>query len=695
MRKIHPGIPVLFIAPIVFGFLLQASPPKTGASEKGDVPKLAAQYQDWLDLVSYIITPTEKEVFSKLSSDRERDAFISLFWNLRDPSKGTPQNEFKDEHIKRFRYANQYFKYGTPKPGWKTDRGKIHIILGPPLSKNEILENGLRPVEIWDYMGGPSKGLPTSFRIVFYKPSSSDDYKFYIPAVDGPHSLLVGPDKPMDPLDYANIYQKIRQIEPAVAEIALSLIPGETMWSSSPSLQDPLLMARIADLPKSNINSTYAKNFLNYKGFVEVRATTNYVDMNSEAFILKDPRLNLYFVHLALEPDRVSVEQLADGRYYFNYKLTITLKKGDHFVLQYDKDFSVYMTQSELDNTLSQGVIIADHFPLIEGEYKLTAVLRNSVNDEISFMERAVKLEEGDPSAPRISDPIISYGVGSGGETGFAPFRIMGQNIKIDPKQTFSLKDIITPFFLIERRDAKGDVRIKLEIESLNPAKPFFKDYGLVIPQADSFPFFSKTLDPLPAGDYLLRGKLLGPNDAVLDAREKIFHVSLNAQVPHPALVSKGFKNKDLFYFYYVAATEYDEMKRNPQAEAYFKKAIDANPFQADLIKSYAGFLLKQGRDDDALSVIENLKTQAQEAFSYFSLKGRALFHKKEYHAAVETLLEANKIYDSDIVVLNTLGLALIQIGEKDEAIKVLTASLKLQKDQPDIRKVLLQLENK
>ena len=40
---------------------------------------LKPKYKKWIELVHYIITPQEKEVFFALKSDRERDTFIKLF----------------------------------------------------------------------------------------------------------------------------------------------------------------------------------------------------------------------------------------------------------------------------------------------------------------------------------------------------------------------------------------------------------------------------------------------------------------------------------------------------------------------------------------------------------------------------------------------------------------------------------------
>src|SRR4030042_6856184 len=95
--------------------------------------KLPARYQQWLDEeVVYIISSLEREVFLKLLTDRERDLFIEAFWKHRDPTLSTPENEFKSEHYRRIQYANHFFGRQGPRPGWKTDRGRIYIILGEP-----------------------------------------------------------------------------------------------------------------------------------------------------------------------------------------------------------------------------------------------------------------------------------------------------------------------------------------------------------------------------------------------------------------------------------------------------------------------------------------------------------------------------------------------------------------------------------
>ncbi len=101
------------------------------ANSKALKQELSGTYKKWLNQdVVYIITPEEKAAFKALSNDEERDQFIEQFWLRRDPTPDTPENEFKEEHYRRIAYANEHFAAGIP--GWKTDRGRIYIIWGPP-----------------------------------------------------------------------------------------------------------------------------------------------------------------------------------------------------------------------------------------------------------------------------------------------------------------------------------------------------------------------------------------------------------------------------------------------------------------------------------------------------------------------------------------------------------------------------------
>jgi GWxTD domain-containing protein len=110
--------------------------------------ELKGVYKTWLDQdVRWIITDTEEQAFKQLTNDEERDQFIENFWQRRNPSPDSPENEYKDEIYARIAYADEHFAAG--KPGWMTDRGHIYIAYGPPDDKDSHPSGGEyeRPAE--------------------------------------------------------------------------------------------------------------------------------------------------------------------------------------------------------------------------------------------------------------------------------------------------------------------------------------------------------------------------------------------------------------------------------------------------------------------------------------------------------------------------------------------------------------------
>jgi len=91
--------------------------------------EIKGSYKKWLEEdVVWIISDEERAAFKQLSNDEERDNFIEAFWQRRDPTPDTEENEYKEEHYQRIAYANEHFAAGVP--GWKTDRGRIYIMYG-------------------------------------------------------------------------------------------------------------------------------------------------------------------------------------------------------------------------------------------------------------------------------------------------------------------------------------------------------------------------------------------------------------------------------------------------------------------------------------------------------------------------------------------------------------------------------------
>lgn len=138
--------------------------PRKKDDKAANIEKLGGVYKKWLEEdVKWIITDEELSAFKKLTTNTERDQFIEGFWQRRDPTPDTAENEYKEEHYRRIAYANEHFPAGVP--GWRTDRGRIYIMYGPPSSieshpmggpyQRSAEEGGGQtstyPFEVWTY----------------------------------------------------------------------------------------------------------------------------------------------------------------------------------------------------------------------------------------------------------------------------------------------------------------------------------------------------------------------------------------------------------------------------------------------------------------------------------------------------------------------------------------------------------------
>ena len=126
------SLAILIFVSLALSFQVPAQKKKKKKRNRTSQQEDAEDYfKKWMkeDAV-YIITEDEKSVFNKLSTLDEKEQFIEQFWRRRDPDLRTAFNEFKEEHYRRIAYVNE--RYYSGKPGWRTDRGRIYIIHGPP-----------------------------------------------------------------------------------------------------------------------------------------------------------------------------------------------------------------------------------------------------------------------------------------------------------------------------------------------------------------------------------------------------------------------------------------------------------------------------------------------------------------------------------------------------------------------------------
>ncbi|OGD18712.1 MAG: hypothetical protein A2W03_08780 [Candidatus Aminicenantes bacterium RBG_16_63_16] len=658
---------------------------------------LAARFQDWLKLVTYIILPQEREVFAKLSSDAERDTFIEAFWRQRDPTPGTAENEYRDEIRKRFEYVNKELKRSSAREGWRTDMGRIYIILGPPVSRESVTHPALQPCELWSYYGDSTKGQPTTFGLIFFRRGGSGDFELYSPVGDGPARLLIDKAE-IDLSDNAQVYEMIRDSAPSLAPFVLSYIPGEITYGLAPSLRSDIALAEILEAPKKNVNPTYATHFLNYKGFVSTEYLSNFVESEGSAAVLEDPVQQVRFLHYAVVPKTISVGYFEPkDQNYCNYTVDVSLRQGEDVIYQYSKDFSYYFPASDSEMVTANGVSIQDAFPVAEGIFRLTVLLRNSVAKEFSLFEKDLTVEG--PAGPRIYGPVLGHKLENAASDTLTAFKLMDRRLHTDPRNSFTGSETVHLLFnvagLVE--DFWKGGRVTVAVRSLERVPPLVKNTEIKLADYAFQPtlclFQSFSAAELAPDYFEVTLSLVGPDGRVSDERTSNFIISPSPYLPRPVILAKAFPRADAYLYDYVLAGQYEKTRNIAAAGRLIERANRAAPGHPEGIIYSGGFLLRTGKLEEALERIEKIKDLEKHRFSYCLIKGQILKEMGRLAEAIEVLLEGNRIYNSDTRLLNTLAFCFWKTGQKEKAVEAIEASLKLNPGQPEAKKLAGELK--
>src|SRR5215467_4075037 len=337
--------------------------------------KLDKNYREWLERdVAYIITKDERELFLRLTANEARDKFIEDFWEIRNPNPGSPGNSYKDEIYQRIAFADARFGIGSGVEGWRTDRGRTYITLGPPQQK-QVLRNSanLYPIEIWFY-GGTNPALPPFFYVMFYQREGSGDYRFYSPYMDGPDKLATG----VEAINSRAAALKVIRVSagPEVAHIALTLLPDEPVDESTGtvSLESDVLLNSIKNLANLPINRDEILRRRALKESVSSRLLLEGRNLDIVTFPARDSRglTRLDYAIRLHHPKDLSMTMESDGRYTYAVEVRVAvLGKDNQPIFTQEKRLADSISKARFDAVKDKVFGYEGTLPLPPGKYHL------------------------------------------------------------------------------------------------------------------------------------------------------------------------------------------------------------------------------------------------------------------------------------------------------------------------------------
>ena len=680
----------LLIAVCLFGSLSIAFAQKKKASK--DLPPT---YRKWLEEeVVYIITPKEKEVFLQLVTDREREIFIDAFWKQRDPDILTPENEFRVEHYKRVAYANQFLGREGPGAGWRSDMGRLYIILGMP-QQIERYENltEIYPVVIWFYDGMAKYNIPNSFYIMFWKKSGTGEYEIYSPVRDGPASLLI--HFKGDSADYTSAYNQLMNVEPTIADASLSFLPEESGRILSPSIASEILVtSKIPSIPRESVKDAYAEKLLAYKDVVEVDYTANYIDNEYFAAVIQE-KSGIAFVHYLIEPAKLTLIQVGDR---FRANLEVNGKAADlagNTIYQFDRTIPIDFSREQVESVRPKLFSFQDLFPLIEGRYKLNILLKNTMSKEFTSVERDITIPL--LSALRLSRIVLANKVipNSAYRGQNKPFLIGDTQLVPSPRNDFAPQDKLTVYFQLLgldqdlRESGVLEYTISKEGQEISSTSKPLADYPDKTNILEEF-----SLAGLTSAYYRIKVSLLDRNQKEVLFEQADFFISQMPVLPRPWVLSLPLPATADPLFANILGNQFLNSKDRARAKPLLAEAYRRNPTLSQYALDYCLVLLED-KEYQKIKEVAGPFLQTEKQFDFLIYLGEASQALGELAEAIARYKEYLAHFGANINVLNSIGDCHYQLGNWEEARVAWQRSLEISPQQGEVKKKLDSLKEK
>jgi GWxTD domain-containing protein len=665
------------------------------SGQKKSSKDLPPKYRKWLEEeVVYIITPKEKDVFLQLETDRERETFIEAFWKQRDPDPLTPENEFKIEHYKRLAYANQYFGREGPGAGWRSDMGRFYIILGAP-QQSEHYENvtEIYPVVIWFYDGMAKYGIPNSFYLMFFKPSGTGEFELYSPLQDGPSSLLI--HYKGDVANYSDAYNSLLNVDPTIADASLSFLPEESGRILSPSIASEVLVTnKIPSIPRETVKDAYAEKLLAYKDLIEVDYTANYIDNDALAAVIFD-KSGIAFVHYLIEPSKLVFTQVGD-RFRANLEVVgqVTDASGKT-VYQYDRSVPIDFSREQVDAVRPKLFSFQDIFPLVEGNYRFSILLKNTMSKQFTSLERNITIPS--VSAPQIGPVVLANKAirNSTYRGQNKPFLIGNTQIVPSPRNDFSTQDNLFLFCQLlgltpELKEAGSlEFTILKESEKVSSLTRPLTEYPDKTNILQEF-----SLANLPSAYYRIKVALLDANRSEVLSEQANFVISHLPALPRPWVLSIPLPSSSDPLFANILGNQLFNLKDNARAKPLLAEAYRKNPTSSQYALDYCRILLAS-EDYQQVKTVAAPFLQTEQKYDFLISLGQACQALGELAEAIAHYKEYLAYFGANVNVLNSVGSCYVQLGNPEEARIAWEKSLEISPDQKDIRTKLESIKEK
>ena len=696
--------------------------------EKVEWESIPEQYRKWAEEeVGYLLTEEEFEVFQRLDSESKFERFMEDFWRVRDPTPGTPENEYYDLHYERLEHANKFYGRSSPLPGWRTDRGKAIILLGEPMGISRVpSEMILYPLETWFYSADPDLGLPPFFYLVFYQRYNTGDFRLYSPLSDGPEKLFNGaglkaiedlmartstdpfgqgrPSAGYAPSGFGANADAMRQLlletDVDIANAAFSYYPSEAGFEFGITpLASEMLIGAIDNIAEVIMpDATWAYNVLTGVTDSDVRFETLGVNTLAVPLLGSDGQPVIHFASKA-EGQELHVGEY-EGDYYFTFKAVGSIVDSQSRVLQnFEATMSGDLEPDQARNFTSNPFIYMDLAPTLPGPQTFSMMLENEVAHSFGRGVIEVDVPTAHPANITIAGPVLALDAQS---RAYDPF---GQRFPFQYKALGMVPSVDGEFFVGQPLHAFQQILLPESSPRLVTARiALIGPTGAAV-REDSVQLFSESADEhgvlphlftldttgLNLGDYRLR---ISVDENAAATREVAVTIApvpdepvrpfINAQPGPPAIDVEIALER---------AQQYRIAGDLDSAVYWLDYAQDREPEDPEILERYTVLLEETGRYDRLIEVLLPASAQNPRDTDLLLRLARSYALTAQHYDAIRFYERARMVMGEDTSnVLNELAASYQADGNIDKARELLERSLEIDAEQPEARSMLERL---
>lgn len=640
---------------VLFGLLALVL--ATGVQAWSKEKDLPDRYRRWLDQdVIWIISKVEKEVFLSLKTDTERDRFIDNFWLARDPSPGTPKNEFKDEHYRRINYANAHFNREGG-PGWRTDRGHMYILLGPPAQVFDFYtQYQVYPLELWFYSARQHTSLPNHFHLIFWQVYGAGGFKLYSPYNDGPEKLVHATFN-----DRYQCYQYLRGINAELARASLTYLPNEPIdiYGLTPSLSSDMLVNQIYRVPEAEAPVDYLSRFVPPDSKLREKVVTSYsfefMNVQSSFFpvIAPDGKAMLHYA-FQIAPEDLSIARYKD-EYYASLQINLNISTPDnHNLLHHSQDLVRYYNEEEFRKIQSSPLRFEDKVAILPGKYQVDLVVLNRINgktyrssrvldiptppavvpaiSQLSLMEAFRKLPEGTTSLDALCFTFFGYK--------FTPLL----NRVLRPVEYLNI--LYQLYYPPDKARAESGENLQVEYRIIGQKGTSYSNTitdpiakGKFNAAGSMLNFKQLPAKDLPPGQYMLVVAVRETSGRILASENLSFNVDPSLVRPRPnAYSSPELEADDSGRYDFQRAMILFALKRTDDAREALRTAVLKAPTLTPAVVKMAGIMLDENQSAKAVELLERVKDNQDFPPTGYLLLGRAYLGINRQDDALQAL---------------------------------------------------------